>query len=67
MSKLVNGVWVHRVYCNYFFSPGVCKCCDRNTDWPYPDELMGKYPGKSFEEAVELEVKEKWPDAIKVR
>lgn len=63
MSKLFNGIWTHRIYCN-FYHEGPCKCCDRHPEWPYPDELLDKYKDKSLEEAMDLDVKEKWPDAI---
>jgi hypothetical protein len=67
MSKLVDGVWVHRIWCNYAMTQGPCWCCDSHKEWPYPDELLAKYPGMSLEEAADAEVAKKWPYAIKIR
>jgi len=58
-----NGVWEHRMWCNYWSRPGPCRCCENHPEWPYVSDLSKKYPGLSEEELFLKEQQEKWPDA----
>jgi hypothetical protein len=59
-----DGDWEHRIWCNSFFHPGPCKCCDRHTDWPYLSDLAKENPGKSAGELFSMEQTKNWPDAV---
>ena len=63
MSKLVNGVWEHRMWCNYFMKEGPCWCCDAHQKWPYASDLM-KETNKTKEQVVEDEINKNYPDVV---